>query len=71
MLTLENVSLNYGSFTALNGVSLHADQGELVVLLGCAALTGAGAAALSMRPGPSFVTEPRIETRRCSFCSTE
>ena len=34
MLTLENVSLNYGSFTALNGVSLHADQGELVVLLG-------------------------------------
>ena len=39
MLTLENVSLNYGSFTALNGVSLHADQGELVVLLGA---NGAG-----------------------------
>ena len=39
MLTLENVSLNFGSFTALNGVSLHADQGELVVLLGA---NGAG-----------------------------
>ena len=39
MLTLENVSLNYGSFTALNGVSLHAGQGELVVLLGA---NGAG-----------------------------
>jgi len=34
MLTLENVSLKYGSFTALNGVNLHAQQGELVVLLG-------------------------------------
>ena len=39
MLTLENVSLNYGSFTALNGVSLHAGQGELVVLLGAAMAT--------------------------------
>ncbi len=39
MLTLDNVSLKYGSFTALNGVSLHARQGELVVLLGA---NGAG-----------------------------
>ena len=39
MLTLENVSLNYGSFRALNGVSLHAGDGELVVLLGA---NGAG-----------------------------
>jgi branched-chain amino acid transport system ATP-binding protein len=34
MLTLDNVTLNYGSFRALNGVSLHAKEGELVVLLG-------------------------------------
>ena len=39
MLTLENVSLNYGSFKALDGVTLHAKQGELVVLLGA---NGAG-----------------------------
>ncbi|MFI5448027.1 ABC transporter ATP-binding protein [Polaromonas sp. UC242_47] len=39
MLTLENVSLNYGSFRALNGVTLHAKDGELVVLLGA---NGAG-----------------------------
>ena len=34
MLKLDNVSLSYGSFRALNGVSLHAEAGELVVLLG-------------------------------------
>ncbi len=39
MLALENVSLNYGSFRALDGVSLHAEAGELVVLLGA---NGAG-----------------------------
>ena len=39
MLTLENVTLNYGSFRALNGISLHAKAGELVVLLGA---NGAG-----------------------------
>ena len=39
MLALENVSLNYGSFRALNGVSLNAKEGELVVLLGA---NGAG-----------------------------
>lgn len=39
MLTLENVSLRYGSFQALDKVSLHAKQGELVVLLGA---NGAG-----------------------------
>jgi branched-chain amino acid transport system ATP-binding protein len=39
MLTLENVSLNYGSFRALNGVTLNAKDGELVVLLGA---NGAG-----------------------------
>lgn len=39
MLTFENVSLNYGSFSALNAVSLQARDGELVVLLGA---NGAG-----------------------------
>ncbi len=39
MLTLDNVSLHYGSFQALSGVSLHAKEGELVVLLGA---NGAG-----------------------------
>ncbi|NLD67771.1 MAG: ABC transporter ATP-binding protein [Limnobacter sp.] len=39
MLRLEGVSLNYGSFRALDGISLHAEPGELVVLLGA---NGAG-----------------------------
>lgn len=39
MLALDKVSLNYGSFRALDGVSLHAREGELVVLLGA---NGAG-----------------------------
>ena len=39
MLKFENVSLDYGSFRALDGINLHADDGELVVLLGA---NGAG-----------------------------
>lgn len=39
MLALENVSQQYGSFRALHGISLHAKEGELVVLLGA---NGAG-----------------------------
>ncbi|WP_313706313.1 ABC transporter ATP-binding protein [Massilia sp.] len=34
MLRLDKVNLSYGSFRALHDVSLHADEGELVVLLG-------------------------------------
>jgi branched-chain amino acid transport system ATP-binding protein len=34
MLRLENVSLSYGSFRALHGIDIHAEEGELVVLLG-------------------------------------
>ena len=34
MLRLDKVSLSYGSFRALHDVSIHADEGELVVLLG-------------------------------------
>ncbi|MFL9867167.1 ABC transporter ATP-binding protein [Paraburkholderia fungorum] len=39
MLKFDNVSLDYGSFRALDGISLHASDGELVVLLGA---NGAG-----------------------------
>ncbi|NKJ47779.1 branched-chain amino acid ABC transporter ATP-binding protein [Burkholderia sp. SG-MS1] len=39
MLKFDNVSLDYGSFRALDGINLHADDGELVVLLGA---NGAG-----------------------------
>jgi len=39
MLTLDNVSLSYGSFQVLHGVDIHAAEGELVVLLGA---NGAG-----------------------------
>jgi branched-chain amino acid transport system ATP-binding protein len=39
MLTFENVSQQYGSFRALHGITMHAKQGELVVLLGA---NGAG-----------------------------
>jgi len=34
MLKLDKVNLSYGSFRALHDVSLHANEGELVVLLG-------------------------------------
>ena len=43
MLKFDNVSLRYGSFQALDQVSLHADKGELVVLLGA---NGAGKSSL-------------------------
>ena len=39
MLQLDNVSVNYGSFRALNNISIYAREGELVVLLGA---NGAG-----------------------------
>ena len=45
MLKLEGVSLSYGSFRALDNVSLHADKGELVVLLGA---NGAGKSSIFM-----------------------
>jgi branched-chain amino acid transport system ATP-binding protein len=39
MLTLENVSVNYGAIKALTGVSMHVDKGEVVTLIGA---NGAG-----------------------------
>ena len=45
MLRFENVDLHYGSFRALSGVTLHAEAGELVVLLGA---NGAGKTSIFM-----------------------
>jgi branched-chain amino acid transport system ATP-binding protein len=45
MLRFENVDLYYGSFRALSGLSLHAQAGELVVLLGA---NGAGKTSIFM-----------------------
>src|ERR1044071_2431332 len=39
MLTLENVSVNYGAIEALKGVSLRVEKGEVVTLIGA---NGAG-----------------------------
>ena len=39
MLTLENVSVNYGAIEALNGISMHVEKGEVVTLIGA---NGAG-----------------------------
>lgn len=39
MLTLENISVNYGAIEALTGISLHIEQGEVVTLIGA---NGAG-----------------------------
>ena len=39
MLTLENISVNYGAIEALRGVSMHVESGEVVTLIGA---NGAG-----------------------------
>src|ERR1700752_2626961 len=39
MLSLENVSVNYGAIEALTGISLHVEKGEVVTLIGA---NGAG-----------------------------
>ena len=39
MLTLENISVNYGAIEALTGISMHVEQGEVVTLIGA---NGAG-----------------------------
>src|SRR5687767_2389847 len=49
MLSLENVSVNYGAIEALTGVSMHVEQGEVVTLIGA---NGAGkTTALRTIPG--------------------
>ncbi len=45
MLRFDGVDLHYGSFRALSGVTLHANAGELVVLLGA---NGAGKTSIFM-----------------------
>ena len=52
MLAFDKLSLRYGSFLALDSVSLHAKEGELVVLLGA---NGAGKSSL-------FLTASGIHT---------
>lgn len=39
MLTLENISVNYGAIEALNNISIHIEKGEVVTLIGA---NGAG-----------------------------
>src|SRR2546425_8149497 len=39
MLTLDNVSVNYGAIEALTGISMHVERGEVVTLIGA---NGAG-----------------------------
>ena len=39
MLTLENISVNYGAINALNGISMRVEQGEVITLIGA---NGAG-----------------------------
>ncbi len=39
MLTLNNVSVNYGAIEALRGISMHVEKGEVVTLIGA---NGAG-----------------------------
>jgi branched-chain amino acid transport system ATP-binding protein len=39
MLTLDNVSVNYGAIEALTGISIHVEEGEVVTLIGA---NGAG-----------------------------
>ena len=34
MLNLKNVSVKYGSFTAIHGINIEVKQGEIIVLLG-------------------------------------
>ncbi|HET9713039.1 MAG TPA: ABC transporter ATP-binding protein, partial [Pyrinomonadaceae bacterium] len=34
MLTLENVSVNYGAIEALTGISMRVEKGEVVTLIG-------------------------------------
>src|SRR5215204_2577670 len=39
MLSLQNVSVNYGAIEALTGISMHVNEGEVVTLIGA---NGAG-----------------------------
>src|SRR5665647_2173895 len=64
MLRFEAVDLHYGSFRALNGITLHAAPGELVVLLGA---NGAGKTSIFM--AASGLQRPSAGSIR--FCERE
>ncbi|MDR3015702.1 MAG: ABC transporter ATP-binding protein [Delftia acidovorans] len=60
MLQLENISTHYGAICAVNKVSLHVNQGEIVSLIGS---NGAGKTSLLM----TVCGNPRASSGRISF----
>jgi len=60
MLQLENISTHYGAICAVDSVSLHVNQGEIVSLIGS---NGAGKTSLLMTVGGN----PRPSSGRISF----
>jgi branched-chain amino acid transport system ATP-binding protein len=60
MLQLENISTHYGAICAVNNVSLHVNQGEIVSLIGS---NGAGKTSLLM----TVCGNPRASSGRISF----
>src|SRR5256885_8626216 len=60
MLQLENISTHYGAICAVDSVSLHVNQGEIVSLIGS---NGAGKTSLLM----TVCGNPRASSGRISF----
>ncbi|MGO4447741.1 ABC transporter ATP-binding protein [Phyllobacterium sp. TAF24] len=60
LLSIENVETYYGNIRALSGVSVHADAGEIVTLIGA---NGAGKSTLMM----TIFGMPRARTGRVMF----
>lgn len=64
MLTLENITAGYGAITALRGVSLTVQQGEIVTLIGA---NGAGKSTLLM----TVCGKPRAQSGSIRFLGEE